>query len=360
MIKTFRTAIVLLLSAGIIACDKEPSSPDDSQASAGDGKVEMTFGLAASSLQSTSADAAAQAASVDEDAIDNLWVLQFDGKEPASALALCKYYDASKIGDGGDGAKTVSVALDESDSEVKIYFVANVGPDAFDGSNAPASLGLFESSLLRMPDMQAVIGAGVLPMVGLHQGTVAMQRYDVTLTRMVAKVTFSCSADITAAGETFSITSVQITNVATGTSYKAIGIPANDNDTFPSAADSDNFTDYAAQSAEGLDSGVTWYIPENLRGVISAITKPSEKGGSLAPIHSTCIEVSGDYDDGNAIKYVTYRIYLGQNNTSDFNVIRNYSYTISSTIRGVNQNDTRVVVDKGVPAGSYDDGVWSE
>ena len=60
------------------------------------------------------------------------------------------------------------------------------------------------------------------------------------------------------------------------------------------------------------------------------------------------------------IKDVTYCIYPGQNNTTDFNLIRNYSYKIGTTINGIDNTDTRVVVEKGIPAGEYTDGEWPE
>ena len=42
------------------------------------------------------------------------------------------------------------------------------------------------------------------------------------------------------------------------------------------------------------------------------------------------------------------------------NLIRNYSYKISTTINGIDNTDTRVVVEKGIPAGEYIDGEWPE
>ncbi len=55
---------------------------------------------------------------------------------------------------------------------------------------------------------------------------------------------------------------------------------------------------------------------------------------------------------------MTYRIYLGKNNSTDFNLIRNNAYKVTVTILGINENDKRVIVEKGIPAGKYDDEEW--
>lgn len=80
----------------------------------------------------TSALGAAEGRStVDEDALKNLWVLQFDGATDASKLLFCEYYDASMIGGDATNGYSLSVALYETSGDTKIYFVANVGPDRF-------------------------------------------------------------------------------------------------------------------------------------------------------------------------------------------------------------------------------------
>lgn len=77
-----------------------------------------------------------------------------------------------------------------------------------------------------------------------------------------------------------------------------------------------------------------------------------------APEYSTCIDVSGEYTQGEKTTDVTYRIYLGKNNSTDFNLIRNNAYKVTVTILGINENDKRVIVEKGIPAGKYDDEEW--
>lgn len=343
----------------LASCDKGSDQvPNDTPTSDGDGKVEMTFGLRTPDLISASgALPVSKAVPVNEDQLDNLWVLQFDGQTAENTLELCEYYSADKI-----AGNKVNVALYESKEAVRIYFVANAGPDEFTSLSLGETLGTFEERMLSMANEEAVTGAGYLPMAGVYDGTVTFQEQNVTLTRLVAKIVFTCKVNITAPSESFTINRVQITHVATGTRYKAPTVPSAQTGLFPDATLSDNFTDYALENVDALQESEitrTWYIPENLRGVVEGLT-PSTKGGDNVPMHSTCIEVSGDYTKGDAIYDVTYRIYPGQNSSTDFNMIRNNSYTITSTIKGFNEFDLRVVVDRGIPAGSYQDGEWSE
>lgn len=59
--------------------------------------------------------------------------------------------------------------------------------------------------------------------------------------------------------------------------------------------------------------------------------------------HATYIRISGTYiSDNNLTQAVTYDVYLGENNYSDFNVKRNWHYIVSTTIRTCNDLDTRV------------------
>ena len=55
--------------------------------------------------------------------------------------------------------------------------------------------------------------------------------------------------------------------------------------------------------------------------------------------------MKGTYTQGAESFDVAYRVYPGANAANDFNVIRNYKYTITLTIKGANPGD-RVVVNK--------------
>ncbi|MFI3303994.1 MAG: DUF4906 domain-containing protein [Rikenellaceae bacterium] len=82
------------------------------------------------------------------------------------------------------------------------------------------------------------------------------------------------------------------------------------------------------------------YMLENLSGENTAITDEGEKCEANAPSTAAYLEITGTTIDA----WVTYRVYLGRNNTSDFNVDRNTIYEVEAAIYGTESEDLRVDV----------------
>ncbi|MCD7848907.1 MAG: hypothetical protein LUH63_03695 [Parabacteroides sp.] len=89
-------------------------------------------------------------------------------------------------------------------------------------------------------------------------------------------------------------------------------------------------------------------MPENKRGTGTA-TNEKEKTETTAPNgqgeYCTYVEISGLQNDGTTSKLVSYRVYLGNDNTSDYNVESNRIYNVNFTLTGTNTNDKRVQVE---------------
>lgn len=99
------------------------------------------------------------------------------------------------------------------------------------------------------------------------------------------------------------------------------------------------YGDYASRSCyDGVK--LEMYMLENLAGVRSNITNETDKSMANAPTDATYIEIMAE----TITKNVTYRVFLGANNTSDFNVRRNHIYNIDIDIDGVNSSDKRVTI----------------
>ncbi len=371
--KIFRKTLCILsvVAAALCSCERSADTIPVSGEQGGDASgrtARMTFGLSAADMRTSALGAAEGRSTVDEDALKNLWVLQFDGATDASKLLFCEYYDASMIGGDATNGYSLSVALYETSGDTKIYFVANVGPNRFQkfsaGDGVPDSdvtLGSFEASTLAFASEAAVSADGVLPMIGSYEGSSVIASGTVQMKRLVAKIDFTFDIQITAAGEKFTPSRVSLRSAASCTRFLEHTLPTGTTGLYPDADSSDNFINYPAVSVSGTGPFTyTWYVPENLRGVVSEeiIKGPSDKGSENAPAGSTFIEIGGDYQRGSALTDVTYTIYLGENASTDFNVVRNYHYTVSSTIKGLNSRDLRVVVDRGVDAGQYVDGIW--
>ena len=81
-----------------------------------------------------------------------------------------------------------------------------------------------------------------------------------------------------------------------------------------------------------------YYLPENLQGERPDITDETQKGPENAPKYATYLLIRAE-KEGVAL---AYRIYLGSNNTTNFDVRRNTCYSYNVNIRGENEVDTRV------------------
>lgn len=371
-----------------IGCSKDagqspvPDGPDPE-----DGKVEMTFDLAVPKLVSSTSLPASGLTEEQENAVNNLWVLQFDAN---GNLLLNEYYDTFTV--VSETERKVNVALFKYASST-IYFVANVGAEHFK-SLQPVTLGTFETQTLDFSDWAGTVATNGLPMVGVYTGsTMETPSEAIKLIRLVSRVAFTCTVDLVSKdislgggkvlpADQLSLSRVQITNAASKVQYKAHTLNKSGDlmvcPTYPANATAgdlaDNYLHYDEDTSVAGKATFTlvWYLPENLKGAVAGLTETT-KGPANAPAGSTCIEISGDYTTSRyvtnesgveelvtEIKDVTYCIYPGQNETTDFNLIRNYSYKVGTTIKGIDNTDTRVVVEKGIPAGEYTEGEWPE
>ena len=91
--------------------------------------------------------------------------------------------------------------------------------------------------------------------------------------------------------------------------------------------------DAARRSCSGVQ-----YLFENPQGTVPSITDQRDKNADNAPSCASYLMIRAAR--GNRTLY--YRVYLGRNNTTDFNVERNTSHTLDITISGDNEVDTRV------------------
>ena len=91
--------------------------------------------------------------------------------------------------------------------------------------------------------------------------------------------------------------------------------------------------DAARRSCSGVQ-----YLFENPQGTVSSITDQRDKNADNAPACASYLMIRAT----RGSRILDYRIYLGENNTTDFNVGRNTSHTLDITISGDNEVDTRV------------------
>ena len=139
-----------------------------------------------------------------------------------------------------------------------------------------------------------------LPMVGSYSGAADLsQSITIKLTRVVSKVEFTCNVNIPNGLGTFEIDRLQVVSAASKVAFKKPAVPTAQTGLYP-VASSDNFFDFAEIAVPEADkNSVTkiLYIPENLRGVVTGLTDKT-KDLEHAPEYSTCIDVSGEYTQG--------------------------------------------------------------
>lgn len=106
-----------------------------------------------------------------------------------------------------------------------------------------------------------------------------------------------------------------------------------------------------APDADGYTT-FTWYVAQNCWGTVSGITTESQRyykvdGTTVsgqAPALGTQIEAWA-YSNSNTEQYAIYQMYVGNNNTDNFDVEANHFYNLRTTINteiGSAQNDQRI------------------
>lgn len=172
-----------------------------------------------------------------------------------------------------------------------------------------------------------------LPMVwtGTVDMTSATQSVSVAAVRLVSKVNFRVdNSGLSDHNGTFTVSSVKLKNATKTVSvFSAKQSLKGDADCVCDSATASDVT-----SVNG-GSRISFYTFENACGtLLSGNTDPWNKiPGNIGDNASKCtyLEVSGTYstDGGTATAPVTYNMYLGENATTNFDLLRNYIYDVT-------------------------------
>ncbi len=273
---------------------------------------------------------------------------------------------------GSNGKKyTVDVRIEDGVDELLI--IANAGGRLTDtGLTDRASI---EALKKTVSDEGTLFSENQgIPMYGIWEsGSGDISNID--MKRSVAKVTFKLSAAPADGGE-FAINSIRVMNVPKVIHYLR---DKSKNDTpHPVVQSTGDLTDEYVEEIYGSASQTIdkvewkngdvlwmpvltgeeryaellageeelwWFMPENARGKGTA-TGEYEKNKANAPDgqgdYCTYVEIKGFYRLGELVNAVTYHVYLGENNTDDYNVFRNTHYEVTATIKGQDRIDTRI------------------
>ena len=291
---------------------------------------------------------------VDEWAVADLWVLQYDMSGGAAGSLAARRYVGSTVQDGA----TVRVTADlEPMEQARIVVLANV-PGMFSESELPTGSTLADLAALTYP-VNASSGSALpeeysstLPMRGdsgddlkLETGQTATVR--IPLYRLVSKVNFTVDNLCSEGWPRLTLTDISLRNVPAAGSYGRVTAATHASTRYPAAA-SGNFRDYDVLS-DGLGTSceMLWYLAPNSRGT-GIGTTPADKTAANAPFgegdYCTYAYVQGMMqleEDAHLIP-MSYRVYLGGNATNDYNVWANEAYRIKLTIRKLSADPAEI------------------
>ena len=293
--------ILLLLPLFLFSCteDSNGSGGGDSDGTA---IIRLT-------VRPSDATQVTRTSSSTESKVSNLYILVFNS---SGKVVGTKYSSTTDT--------TVSIATRQG-TNYTIYAVANTGNSAF--FQGVGTLTQFKKMLTTVDVNTYPLMCGSLSGQSVSQSSVTIG--GLKLTRLFAKVTLNVTA---AAGIT--ITGYQFCNVATSAYL--------DRDTVAGIT----WANKTAVTASSI-SGVTYYMYGNPQGTVTH-TDQKNKAQS-APVNASYLLITAQ---GKSSSQVTYKIYLGSDNVSDYNVLRNYSYTYNITLNSLYSVDTRVTLNNVV------------
>ena len=253
-----------------------------------------------------------QTRSTDEEAIDDLNFYLYDSR---GELLLHRYQQATTL------------RFEVVPGHYRMRLAANLGRDLGENPSEEELRISGAESYERLPMVAEeeldVTAAGASP------STVEVQR-------CVAKVSY----EIDVKDPNIELSSVQlISRPRTAALFDPEAAPSSD------PAD---YTDGSETTLTGAAASGTCYLLPNLQGTVPSITDQRQKSPENAPEHASYLLIRA----ANGSRNLLYTVYLGGNNTSDFNVRANVHYTFRISILGDDEIDTRVY--------SYSIQVWDD
>ena len=323
------------------SCSKDPQESGAVTGEQSGSTVRVAFDLSQEFMQSITVKADD---AVDENLVTDVWVLQLTS---SGAQAQSPQY-INKVDAAGSDYR---VTVDLRSVAGQVWFIANThDASAFNGSFSLTKMQTIYRKVVSESDLTT---KGSIPMQGIWKGTPGAGGVPdrVGLKRSLCRVTLNLSGQLPA-GDTFILQTISVKQVPAALFYAH-----NDDqiaqypypDLVTGSLGTVDFVQSVNISYDQNPSAVqsfTWLLPENARGIGTA-TLPTEKTGDTGPSgqakYTTYLELVGDYTpSGKATSRTSYMIYLGADNTTDYNLLRGHAYTVNTVIKGVNSSDNRI------------------
>lgn len=172
----------------------------------------------------------------------------------------------------------------------------------------------------------------LLPMFYEQQTTISLssggvvQLPPISVKRFVSKISYK----LTVKPADMELKSVQLMSIPRTAALFAGNIATLDNP--------DGYINGPERTLTGRQAEGCYYMLPNLQGVNTSITDQKQKNADNAPACATWLLIRAT----RGSKVLAFVVYLGENNTSDFNVRANCHYTLNITILNDNIVDTRI------------------
>ena len=299
----FRTISLPLFYLLLCSCSREVTMPVDSAASERPVTAELRITTEDMLRLATRA--------TDEEAIRDINLYLF-GRSNGQSL---HFYSRSAL-----------VRFECLPGEYDLYVAANLGADL--GERSVQQLRTYtikwQEEYATLP-MSAVMTVAIAP----DKGTVTLPTLSVR--RTVAKIAYNIR--VADKVPDLELRSVRLCSVPGHTTpFTPASTPSTSEKDFTDAPLVE-LPDAARRSCSGVQ-----YLFENPQGTVSSITDQRDKNADNAPACASYLMIRAT----RGSRILDYRIYLGENNTTDFNVGRNTAHTLDITISGDNEVDTRV------------------
>ena len=264
----------------------------------------------------------------EEDAINDIHVLVYNSQGELIGHKYTSYSSSNPA---------ITVETRSSNSNCTIYGIANTGSSTYFDGKAYSEDHL---KTLVTEDLSSVDGikkgtsgsqyflmSGSLIVPGIDPG-ISTVSTPLSLSRLAAKIKFKITGN----------------NGITITDYCVKNVPKNSY--LAEHTSTDGATSWLSTGVTTLAEGTTsvtdqyFYMYENLKGGRTGTGTPTDQTGKAlyAPANSTYIEIHAKSSTFNGL----FKIYLGADNTSDYNIKRNNSYTYDIQLLGPGYADTRV------------------
>ena len=211
--------------------------------------------------------------------------------------------------------------------EYDVYIAANLHVDMGDLSPAELAAAAVDARTA-YDDLPMSVKTAVTISVPAQGNKLTLPAIEVR--RIVAKIAYNIRVDSSVSD--IELKSVRLMNIPR---HSSLFTPAR-----PSASGgeyTDGFYSEIPTANAASFSGLC-YIFENMQGSVPGITSQSDKSARNAPKYASYLLVRAV----RGAKVLSYSIYLGRNNTDNFDVSRNTHQTFNITIRGDNEVDTRI------------------